>query len=70
MDETTLLTETNTIVDMITHPALADFSVVQMIQNVLPHMHKQRSGAIVNFSSIAAPSALEGSVFYGASKWR
>lgn len=44
------------------------FGTVHMIQHVLPHMRRQRSGAIVNFSSVAALNTLEGSVFYGASK--
>lgn len=44
------------------------FGTVRMIQNVLPCMRKQRSGVIVNFSSIAALDTLEGSAYYGASK--
>ncbi len=44
------------------------FGTVRMIQHVLPHMRRQKSGAIVNFSSIAALSTSEASAFYGASK--
>ncbi|MDO5536965.1 MAG: SDR family NAD(P)-dependent oxidoreductase, partial [Desulfovibrionaceae bacterium] len=44
------------------------FGTVGMIRRVLPAMRAARSGAIVNFSSIAALSTSEGSAFYGASK--
>ncbi len=44
------------------------FGTLRMIQFVLPHMRRQKSGVIVNFSSIAALRTAEGSAFYGASK--
>lgn len=44
------------------------FGTLRMIQHVLPHMRRQKSGVIINFSSIAALRTAEGSAFYGASK--
>lgn len=44
------------------------FGTVRMMQQVLPHMRKEKKGTIVNFSSIAALGTAEGSAFYGASK--
>ena len=44
------------------------FGTVRMIQHVLPYMRQQKSGVIINFSSIAALATAEGSAFYGASK--
>ncbi len=44
------------------------FGTLRMIQHVLPHMRRQKSGTIINFSSIAALRTAEGSAFYGASK--
>lgn len=41
---------------------------VHMIQEVLPYMRKERSGTIVNVSSIAAIEAAVGSGYYAASK--
>mgnify|MGYP000023892117 FL=1 len=44
------------------------FGAVRMIQAVLPHMRKAGSGAIINYSSIAALDTSAGSAFYGAAK--
>ena len=44
------------------------FGPVALIQAVLPHMLRQRAGAIVNISSIAAVNTFPGSGYYGASK--
>ena len=44
------------------------FGPVALIQAVLPHMRRQRAGAIVNISSIAAVNTFPGSGYYGASK--
>ena len=44
------------------------FGAVRMIQAVLPHMRKAGTGAIINFSSIAALDTSAGSAFYGAAK--
>lgn len=44
------------------------FGAVNVIKEVLPHMRKEKSGAIINFSSIAALATSEGSAYYGASK--
>ncbi|MBR1421978.1 MAG: SDR family NAD(P)-dependent oxidoreductase [Ruminococcus sp.] len=44
------------------------FGAVDMIQEVLPYMRQAKSGAIINFSSVAALQTSEGSGFYGASK--
>ena len=44
------------------------FGHVALIQAVLPHMRRQRAGAIVNISSIAAVNTFPGSGYYGASK--
>lgn len=44
------------------------FGTVRMIQAVLPHMRKAGSGAIINYSSIAALDTSAGSAFYGAAK--
>ena len=44
------------------------FGALKLIQEVLPHMRKERSGVIVNFSSIAAFHTAEGSAYYGATK--
>lgn len=41
---------------------------VALIQEVLPHMRRQRSGAIVNISSASAINTFAGSGYYGASK--
>jgi NAD(P)-dependent dehydrogenase (short-subunit alcohol dehydrogenase family) len=44
------------------------FGAVNVIKEVLPHMRKEKNGAIINFSSIAALATSEGSAYYGASK--
>lgn len=44
------------------------FGPVALMQEVLPTMRKNRSGAIVNFSSVAALRTFPGSGYYGASK--
>ena len=44
------------------------FGPIALIKEVLPYMHKQRSGAIINISSIAAVNAFAGCGYYGASK--
>ncbi len=44
------------------------FGPIQLIQAVLPMMRKERRGAIINISSIAAFSAGVGSGYYAASK--
>ncbi len=44
------------------------FGPVSLIKEVLPAMRRQRSGAIVNISSIAAVNTFAGSGYYGASK--
>lgn len=44
------------------------FGPVELIRAVLPHMRAQRSGAIVNVSSIAAARSGIGSGYYAASK--
>ena len=44
------------------------FGPVALIQAVPPHMRRQRAGAIVNISSIAAVNTFPGSGYYGASK--
>lgn len=44
------------------------YGPLDLIQTVLPVMREQKSGVIVNYSSIAALNTSEGSAFYGASK--
>jgi NAD(P)-dependent dehydrogenase (short-subunit alcohol dehydrogenase family) len=44
------------------------FGVLEILRAVLPHMRKQRSGHILNFSSIACFSAGAGGGIYGSSK--
>lgn len=44
------------------------FVAVRMIPAVLPNMRKAGSGAIINYSSIAALDTSAGSAFYGAAK--
>lgn len=44
------------------------FGLIAMTKEVLPIMRSQRSGMIVNFSSIAALSASPASAFYASSK--
>ena len=44
------------------------YGPVALIKAVLPQMRSQRSGAIVNISSIAAVETFPGSGYYGASK--
>lgn len=44
------------------------YGPVKLIKAVLPHMRKQRSGAIINISSVAAVNTFAGSGYYGASK--
>lgn len=41
---------------------------LNLIRAVLPHMRERKSGAIINFSSIAAFRTAEGSAYYGATK--
>ena len=42
------------------------FGPIALIKEVLPYMRKQRSGAIINISSIAAVNTFAGSGYYGA----
>lgn len=44
------------------------FGPINLIKAVLPKMRENRSGTIVNFSSIAAFRTAEGSGYYGATK--
>ena len=44
------------------------FGPLKLIQTVLPYMRTDRSGTIINFSSIAAFRTAEGSAYYGATK--
>lgn len=44
------------------------YGSVALIKAVLPCMRKQKSGAIINISSIAAVNTFAGSGYYGASK--
>lgn len=44
------------------------YGPVHLIQEVLPAMRSQKSGAIINISSIAAVNTFAGSGYYGASK--
>jgi NAD(P)-dependent dehydrogenase (short-subunit alcohol dehydrogenase family) len=44
------------------------FGVLRMIQAVLPHMREQRSGRIVNVSSIGTRITIPGGGFYSATK--
>ncbi len=44
------------------------FGAVELIKQILPQMRKQKSGAIVNVSSIAAARSAVGSGYYAASK--
>jgi NAD(P)-dependent dehydrogenase (short-subunit alcohol dehydrogenase family) len=44
------------------------FGVLEVLRAVLPHMRQQRSGHILNFSSIACFSAGAGGGIYGSSK--
>lgn len=45
------------------------FGVVQVIKSVLPYLRQQRSGHIVNISSIAGLAPMAGSGFYAAAKF-
>jgi NAD(P)-dependent dehydrogenase (short-subunit alcohol dehydrogenase family) len=45
------------------------FGLINVIREVLPAMRAQRSGKIVNFSSIAGARGFPGSGVYCASKW-
>lgn len=44
------------------------YGPVCLIKEVLPYMRQQKSGAIINISSIAAVNTFAGSGYYGASK--
>lgn len=44
------------------------YGPVQLMKEVLPHMRKRKSGAIINISSVAATNTFAGSGYYGASK--
>ncbi|MCD8211468.1 MAG: SDR family oxidoreductase [Oscillospiraceae bacterium] len=44
------------------------FGMVNVNKAVLPHMREQRSGRIINISSVAAPAAIPFQTFYSASK--
>ncbi len=44
------------------------FGPAALMQEVLPYMRRNRSGKIVNISSVAAITTLEGSGYYGAAK--
>lgn len=44
------------------------YGPVSLIKEVLPHMRRQKSGAIINISSVAAVNTFAGSGYYGASK--
>lgn len=45
------------------------FGVVRMIKAVLPHMRKQQSGRIINFSSIVGYAAIPFLSYYSSSKY-
>ncbi|MCI8565180.1 MAG: SDR family oxidoreductase [Lachnospiraceae bacterium] len=45
------------------------FGTFLMMQNVLPIMKKQRSGAIVNFGSVSGMRGYTYEIGYGSSKW-
>jgi len=45
------------------------FGLVNIIQEVLPHMRKERSGHIINFSSIGGLVAFTATGFYNATKF-
>ncbi len=44
------------------------YGPVALIKAVLPYMRQQKSGAIINISSVAAVNTFAGSGYYGASK--
>lgn len=44
------------------------FGPINVIKSVLPYMRKEKEGAIINISSVAAFAASEGSAYYGSSK--
>jgi NAD(P)-dependent dehydrogenase (short-subunit alcohol dehydrogenase family) len=45
------------------------FGTFLMMQNILPIMMKQKSGAIVNFGSVSGMRGYEYEIGYGSSKW-